>query len=145
MSKLLFSPEVLEEDISSNVPWHVNGDCIIVVDLKKLEDRENITYDCWSWKNDKSYVVLGNEDGPFKKCNVKKQYRIVKRHYKSKDHSDFDKYMISRYKPNIPATGRNKNNFEEAEDLVIVQYEFSKRAKDIPPSEKSRIYPSIKK
>ena len=56
-----------------------------------------------------------------------------------------DKYIISRYKPNIPPTGRNKNNFEEAEDLVIVQYEFSNKAKDIPPSEKSRTYPSIKK
>ena len=96
---------------------------IIVVDLRKLEERENITYDCWSWKNDKSYFVSGNENGPFKKCNDKKQYRVVKRHYKSKDHSDLDKYIISRYKPNIPATGRNKNNFEEAENLVIVQYE----------------------
>ena len=28
---------------------------------------------------------------------------------------------------------------------MIVQYEFSKKAKDIPPSEKSRTYPSIKK
>ena len=44
MNKLLLSPEELEEDISSNVPWHVSGDCIIVVDLRKLEDRENITY-----------------------------------------------------------------------------------------------------
>ena len=57
MNKLLLSPEVLEEDISCNVPWHVIGDCIIVVDLRKLEDRENITYDSWSWKNYKSYVV----------------------------------------------------------------------------------------
>ena len=55
-----------------------------------------------------------------------------------------DKYIISRYKRNIPATGRNKNNFEEAKDLVIVQYELSIKAKDIPPSEKSRTYPSIK-
>ena len=56
-----------------------------------------------------------------------------------------NKYIISRYKPNIPATGRNKNNFEEVEDLVIVQYEFSNKAKDKPPREKSRTYPSIKK
>ena len=28
---------------------------------------------------------------------------------------------------------------------MIVQYEFSNKAKDIPPSEKSRTYPSIKK
>ena len=56
-----------------------------------------------------------------------------------------DKYIISHYKPNIRATGRNKNNFEEAEDLVIVQYEFSNKAKDIPSIEKSRTYPSIKK
>ena len=97
MNKLLLSPEELEEDISSNVPWHVSG--VVVVDLKKIEDRENITYDCWSWKNDKSYVVSGNENGPFKKCNDKKQYRVVKRHYKRKDHSDLDKYIISRYKP----------------------------------------------
>ena len=48
MNKLLLSPEELEEDISSNAPWHVSGDCIIVVDLRKLEDRENITYDRWS-------------------------------------------------------------------------------------------------
>ena len=27
---------------------------------------------------------------------------------------------------------------------MIVQYEFSNKAKDIPPSEKSRTYPSIK-
>ena len=145
MNKLLLSPEVVEEDISSNVPWHVNGDCIIVVDLRKLGDRENITYDCWSWKNDKSYVVSDNENGPLKNCKDKKQYRVIKRQYKCKDHSDLDKYIISRYKPNIQAIGRNKNNFKEAEDLVIVQYEFSDKAKDIPPSEKSRTYPSIKK
>ena len=102
MNKLLLSPEVLEEDISSNVPWHVNGDCIIVADLRKLEDRENITYDCWSWKNDKSYVVSSNENGPLKKYNDKKQYRVVKRHYKCKDLGDLDNYIISRYKPNIP-------------------------------------------
>ena len=72
MNKLLLSPEVLEEDISSNVPWHFNGDCIIVVDLRNLEDRENITYDCWSWKKYKSYVTSVNENGPFKKCNDKK-------------------------------------------------------------------------
>ena len=47
-------------------------DCIIVVDLRKLEDRENITYDSWFWKNAKSYVVPGNENRPFKKCNDKK-------------------------------------------------------------------------
>ena len=45
----------------------------------------------------------------------------------------------------MQATGRNKNNFKEAEDLLIVQCEFSKKAKDIPPSEKSRTYPGIKK
>ena len=56
-----------------------------------------------------------------------------------------DKYIISRYKPNIQATGHNKNNFKEAEDLVIVHSEFSNKAKAMPPSEKSRIYPSIKK
>ena len=39
-------------------------------------------------------------------------------------------------KPNIQATGRNKNNSKEAEDLVIVQYEFSNKVKDIPPSKK---------
>ena len=70
--------------------------------------------------------------------------RVVKRNYKYKDHCDLDKYIISRYKPNIQATGRNKNNFKEAEDLVIVQYEFSKKAKDVPPTERSRNYPSIK-
>ena len=80
-----------------------------------------------------------------KKCNDKNQYQVVKQHYKCKDHSDLDKYIISHYKPNIRATGRNKNNFEEAEDLVIVQYEFSNKAKNIPPSEKRRTYPSIKK
>ena len=67
MNKLLLSLEVLEEDISSNVPRRVKGDCIIVVDLRKLEDKESITYDCWSWKNVKSYVVSGNENGPLKK------------------------------------------------------------------------------
>ena len=46
-------------------------DCIIVVDLRKLEDR-----DSWFWKNDKSYVVPGNENGPFKKCNDKKVHHI---------------------------------------------------------------------
>ena len=101
MNKLLLTPEVLEEDISSNVPWHINGDCIIVVDLRKLEDRENITYDCWSWKNDPSYVVSGNENGPLKKCNDKKQYRVVKRRSKCKDHNDLEKYIVSRFKPNI--------------------------------------------
>ena len=93
MNELLLSPEVLEEDISSNIPWHVNS--MIVVDLRKLEDRENITYDSWFWKNDKSNDVPGNENGPFKKCYDKKQYRVVKRHYKCKDHSDLDKYIIS--------------------------------------------------
>ena len=44
----------------------------------------------------------------------------------------------------MQATCRNKNNFKEAEDLVIVQYEFSKKAKDVPPTERSRNYPSIK-
>ena len=92
-----------------------------------------------------SYAVLGNENGPFKKCDDKKQYRVVKTHSRCKDHNDLHKYIISRYKPNMQATGRNKNNFREAEDLVIVQYEFSKIAKDIPHSEKSRTYPSIKK
>ena len=45
LNKLLLLLEVLKKDISSNVPWHVNGDCIIVVELRKLEDRENTTYD----------------------------------------------------------------------------------------------------
>ena len=45
----------------------------------------------------------------------------------------------------MQATCRDKNNFKEAEDLVTVQYEFSEKAKDIPPSERSRTYPSIKK
>ena len=71
-------------------------DCIIVFDLRKLEDREKITCDSWFWKNDESYVVPGNENGPFKKCNDKKQYRVVKRHYECKDHNDLDKYIISR-------------------------------------------------
>ena len=71
-------------------------DCIIVVDLRKLEDRENITHDSWFWKNDKSYNVPDNENGPFKKCNDEKQYRVVKRHYKCKDHNDLDKYITSR-------------------------------------------------
>ena len=139
------SPALIEEDISSNVPWHVNDDCIIVVDLRKLEDRENITYGCWSWKNAKFYDVSGNENGPFKKCNDKKEYRVAKRHYKCNDHNDLDKYIISRCKPNIQATGPNKNNFKEAEDLVIVQYELYNKAKHIPPSEKSRTFPSTKK
>ena len=71
-------------------------DCIIGVDLRKLEDRENITYDSWLWKNDKSYVVSGNENGIFKKYHDKKLYRVVKRHYKCKDHNDVDKHIISR-------------------------------------------------
>ena len=71
MNKLLLSPEEFEEDISSNAPWHASGHCIIVVGLRKLEDRENITYDRWSQKNGKSYFVSGNENGPFKKCNDK--------------------------------------------------------------------------
>ena len=75
MNKLLLSTEVLEEDISSNVPWHFHGDFIIVVDLRKLEDREKIIYDSWSWKN-KSYIVPGKENGPFKKCNHEKEYRV---------------------------------------------------------------------
>ena len=91
MNELLLSPDVLEEHINSNVPRHVNDNCIIVVDLRKLKDRENITYDSWSWKNGKSYAVSGNKNGPFKKCNDKKQYRAVKRHYKCKDHNDLDK------------------------------------------------------
>ena len=110
--------------------------CIIVVDVRKLEDWEKITCDFWSWKNGKSYVVSSNENRAFKNCNDKKQYREVKRYYKC---------CTPRYKPNIQATGRNKNNFKEAEDLVIVQYEFSNKAKDIPPSEKSRTYQSIKR
>ena len=36
----------------------------------------------------------------------------------------------------MQAAGRNKNNSKEAEDLVIVQYEFSNKVKDIPPSKK---------
>ena len=48
MNKLLLSPEALEEGISRYAPWHVNGDYIIVVDLRKLGDRENITYNSWS-------------------------------------------------------------------------------------------------
>ena len=71
-------------------------DCIIVVDLRKLEGRENITYNSWFWKNDKPYVVPGNENGPFKKCNDKKQCRAVKRPYKCEDHNDLDKYIVSR-------------------------------------------------
>ena len=90
MNKLLLSPEALEEGISRYAPWHVNGDYIIVVDLRKLGDRENITYNSWSWKNDKSYAVSGDEYAPFKKCIDKKHYRIVKRHYKCKDHNDLD-------------------------------------------------------
>ena len=80
-----------------------------------------------------------------KNKNDKKQYRVVKRHYKWKDHNDLDKCIIYRYKPSIQAKGRNKNSFKEAEGLVMVQYEFFNKAKDIPPSEKRRTYPSIKK
>ena len=47
-----------------------------------------------------------------------------------------DKYIISRYKPNIQAT---------AKDLVIVRYEFSNKAKDKPPSEEGRTCLSITK
>ena len=67
MNKLLLSVEVLEEGISSNVPWHVNNDSFVADDLRKLKDRENITYDSWFWKNDNSYVVSGNRNEPFKK------------------------------------------------------------------------------
>ena len=46
-------------------------DCIIVVDLRKLEHRENITYDSWFWKNDKSYIVPGNKNELSKNAMVK--------------------------------------------------------------------------
>ena len=47
-------------------------DCIIVVVLRKLEDRETSLTIPGFGKNAKSYVVPGNENRPFKKCDDKK-------------------------------------------------------------------------
>lgn len=54
------------------------------------------------------------------------------------------KFIITQFNSNKKATGRNINVFSEAEDLVIAAYEFSNGGKDILPSGKSRIYPSIR-
>ena len=31
MNKLLLLPQILEEEISSNVPWHVSGDLLLLL------------------------------------------------------------------------------------------------------------------
>ena len=65
----LLSSEILEENISNNVPWHVNCTCAIVVNLGMLKSRQDITIDSWTWTLSKSYVVSGEKYGPFVKYN----------------------------------------------------------------------------
>ena len=45
------------EEVSTTVPWHVNKNCVILIDLEKLKSRDDITVDSWTWRNSKTYIV----------------------------------------------------------------------------------------
>ena len=99
----------LIDDTSTSVPWHVNKNCNILVDLNSLKLRQDITVDCWSWILSKPYILSSkNKEGPFRKGNFEKEFCLVKRTYKCKEPADLRKNimtLLSTQKSNWPVSG----------------------------------------
>ena len=132
------SAEDYRNEISSTVPWHVNKNCVVIVDFERLKSRLDVTIDCWSWILSKTYIVSGDaRDGAFRKGNVKGQYRIIKRVYKCKT-ACLEKCIVTRCKPNVNATGA-KNPFLNCEQYAIITYKFMDGERNIDPDNKTRV------
>ena len=92
--------------LGNSVPWHVNDNSYIIVDMNALKSRNDIFVDGWRWTLSKTYVVSSeSECGPFAKRNTQSEYRVVKRIYKlaSENQGGIEKNIITRHPPNAIA------------------------------------------
>ena len=110
-----------------------------------LKPRLDITVDSWSWILSKTYVVSSHTtNGPLIKGNHASHYRVVKHVYKCEIAEDVKKCIVTRYVPGGNATGRYTNIFNESEPHAVISCYFGEGERSIPPSEASRVYPSIR-
>ena len=102
----LFSASYEKSDVSTKVPWHVVGDCSVVVDMSSLCSKMNITVDSWNWILSKTYVVSAeSRGGPYKEGNMTTHFQIVKRIYKWKEATDLKKTIVMLCAPGRNSTG----------------------------------------
>ena len=59
--------------------------------------------DLWSCILNKSYVIFGDKYGSLTKCNDERQYNLVKRIYKCREHNDLSKFTVAGYNQNKKA------------------------------------------
>ena len=98
-----------------------------------------------SWILSKTYVVSSyTTNGPFNKGSNASHYRVVKRVYKCKTAEDLKKCIITRCVPGKNAKRRHTNIFNESKPHGVISYYFGEGERLIPPSEASRVYPSVR-
>ena len=76
--------------------------------------------------------------------NNASHYRVVKRVYKCKTAEDLKKCIITRCVPGKNAKGRYTNIFNESKPHAVMSYYFGEGERLLPPSEASRVYPSVR-
>ena len=143
---MLLNVEEYKEDVSSSAPWHVIKSCCVIVDLMALKCPDDLFVDGWNWSLSKSYVVSGSSKSePFKNGNIDSHYRIVKRLYKCKTDVDIEKQVYLTYPPKVKATTRSGSIVDSAERYAVINFRFKgNKEKLVQPSEKSRVYPSVR-
>ena len=103
--------------------------------------KNDKTVDSWNWILSKTYVVSAeSRGGPYKEGNMTTHFQIVKRIYKWKEATDLKKTIVMLCAPGRNSTG--KFSFDEAVKHAVISYSFENWQRMIPPSPKSRIYPS---
>ena len=85
----------------------------------------------------KTYVVSAESRG-----GATKKKRILKRIYKCKKAADLKKTIVMLCVPRRNATG--KSSFNETDKHAFLSYSFENGERMIPPSPKSRIFPSVR-
>ena len=83
-------------------------------------------------------------DGPFRKRNFEKEFRLVKRIYKYKEPVDLRKNIMTLCCPHKKATGRYQGQFNDCEQYALISYRFLNGERETELSPKSRIYPSVR-
>ena len=127
------------------MPWHVNKNCNILVDLNSLKSRQDITIDCGSWILSKTYTSSSkNKDGPSEKEILKKNFRLVKRLYKCKEPADLRKNIMTLCCPHKKATGRYPGQFNDCDQFALITYRFLNGERETELSPKSRTYPNVR-
>ena len=113
----------------TELPWHIVGDSMFIVDSRKVSSNNDIGTDAFRWDLISTYYVsildFNDKQSVRPKNDVLQSHRLVKRYYVSRTDKNLTRNIVGIYPPEVKCKGRDVKSYQHVSYCVLLEYKFA--------------------